>query len=84
MRTWAGAGKGGDYEVGRRVCEWEEFPGFEEGTGPAVDDDEGDGGGGGGAVVGVMDELRTIGRYVYLDHQLLEFVVDLGRKRRGG
>lgn len=61
---WAGAvaGEGGDDEVEGLVC-WgggvgegvEEGAGFEEGTGPAVDDEEGNGGGGRGAVVSVVD-----------------------------
>ena len=68
---------------GRGVGEGEEeVAGFEEGAGPAVDDEEGDGGGGGGAVVGVVDELGTVGGYVYLDHELVEFFVDLVLEER--
>ena len=56
----------------------EDFAGFEKGAGPAVDDEEGDGGGGGGTVVGVVDKLGPVVGYVYLNHELVEFFVDLG------
>ena len=68
---------------GRGVGEGEEeVAGFEEGAGPAVDDEEGDGGGGGGAVVGVVDKLGPVGGYVYFDHELVEFFVDLVLEER--
>lgn len=54
----------------------EEFAGFEEGTGPAVDD-EGDGGWGGRAVVSIVNQLGPVVGDVYLDHELVEFFVNL-------
>ena len=61
----------------------EEFARFEEGAGPAVNDEEGDGGGGGGAVVSVVDQLGAVVGYVYLDHGLAEFSIDLGLEEGG-
>ncbi len=88
-RTGAVAGEGGDDEVEGLVCGGggvregeEEFAGFEEGAGPAVDDEEGDGGGGGRAVVGVVDKLGAVVGYVYFDHELVELFVDLGLEER--
>ena len=65
---------GGRRGVDERVYD---LAGFEEGTGPALNEEEGNGVGGGGWVVNEVEDLLTVVGNMYFDFELFKVLVDL-------